>query len=205
MTKDIKELIAEIRALANKEGINTIGLSMLHNNPDFSSNDLNHHFNNDEDLVTLLLEHERREFEDIFTDNDFNDNYDAIEILLIVSKEIAGNFYNLSPSITHGYQEKYPEIFSDHMQKRIDFIFDKIQINLEKGIQEGLYRNDVSIELVARRYISRLLDLHDPGNFPPEDFSFATVFMQMFDSFLISIATEKGTKHYDIMKRNIDI
>ena len=89
------------------------------------------------------------------------------------------------------------------MKKRIDFIYGKIQVNLHKGIQEELYRDDVSIELVARRYISRLLDLHEPDNFPPEEFSFDTLFMQMFDNFVKSIATKKGLKHYNKKRKSI--
>ena len=68
-----------------------------------------------------------------------------------------------------------------------------------------MYRDDVSIELVARRYISRLLDLHDPENFPPKDFSFTTLFMQMFDSFVMSIATDKGIKHYNKKRKTIKL
>jgi hypothetical protein len=66
----------------------------------------------------------------------------------------------------------------------------------------GFYRNDVSTELVARRYISRLLDLHDPDNFPPEEFSFLKLFDQMFESFVKSIATEEGLAHYEKKKKS---
>ena len=51
----------------------------------------------------------------------------------------------------------------------------KIFFNIQRGIWQGLYRDDVSTELVARRYISRLIDLHNPDNFPPEEFSFLLV------------------------------
>lgn len=196
MTKELSLFIDSIRALANKEGISAISLERLRIHPDFSNDLLDKHFESDEVLVKCILESERYKFEIIFVDHDFEGYYDAIDILFTVSKEMAGKFYNLSPSVTHSYKELYPGIYEDHLKKRVDFIYGKIQVNLQKGIREGLYRDDVSIELVARRYISRLLDLHDPENFPPEDFSFETLFMQMFDSFVTSIATRKGEKHY---------
>ena len=205
MTKEIKDLITRIRTLANTEGIDNVELSKLIANSNFSIDELNKHFSCEEDLVKFILDFERKEFEDIFTENNFSVNNDAIDILLTVSKEIAGKYYNLTPSITYGYQKKHPVIYSDHMQKRIDFIFEKIKINLEKGIQQGLYRDDVSTELVARRYISRLLDLHDPHNFPPENFSFTTIFMQMFDNFVLSIVTARGTDHYQEKRKTIKL
>jgi len=205
MTEKLNLLVDRIRALANNKGIKAVTLKRLKENPDFSNEVLSNYFKSDEELVEYILENERSKFEVIFVDHDFEGYYDAIDILFTVSKEMAGKFYNLSPSVTHRYVDLYPEVYEAHLNKRIDFIFEKIQVNLQKGIQEGLYRNDVSIELVARRYISRLLDLHDPTNFPPEEFSFTTLFMQMFDSFVLSIATDKGIKHYNEKRKTIKL
>lgn len=205
MTKELSSFIDNIRALANEEGLSAITLDKLYENPDFSNELLAKHFDNNETLVKYILESERYKFEEIFVDHDFDGYFDAIDIIFTVSKEMAAKFYNLSPSVTYGYKEQYPEVYEDHLQKRIDFIYGKIQVNLHKGISEGMYRYDVSIELVARRYISRLLDLHDPENFPPEDFSFTTLFMQMFDSFVMSIATDKGIKYYNKKRKSIKL
>ncbi len=205
MTKELSLIIDSIRTLANDKGIESITLKKLRKNAKFSNDLLTKHFVNDEVLVKYILESERNKFEVIFIDHDFDGYFDAIDILFTVSKEMAGKFYNLSPSITHSYKIKFPETYDDHLSKRIDFIYGKIQVNIQKGIQEGLYRDDVSIELVARRYISRLLDLHDPENFPPEDFSFTTLFMQMFDSFILSIATKKGIKSYNEKRKTIKL
>ncbi|MBC8321030.1 MAG: hypothetical protein H8E34_09935 [Bacteroidetes bacterium] len=201
MTKELSLLVDSIRALANDKGIEAVTLEKLYKNPDFSNELLSKHFKNNDALVKNILESERNKFEVIFVDHNFDGYFDAIDILFTVSKEMAGKFYNLSPSVTHKYKGLYPEIYEDHLKKRVDFIYMKIQVNLQKGIQEGLYRDDVSIELVARRYISRLLDLHNPENFPPEEFSFSTLFMQMFDSFVTSIATDKGIKYYNEKKK----
>lgn len=205
MTKELSLFIDSIRALANKEGIGAVTLEKLYANPDFSDALLKKYFENDEVLVKCILENERKKFEVIFVDHDFEGYYDAIDILFTVCKEMAGKFYNLSPSITYKYKDLYPDIFEAHLKKRVDFIYGKIQVNLQKGIREGLYRDDVSIELVARRYVSRLLDLHDPENFPPEEFSFSTLFMQMFDNFVTSIATEKGIVYYEEKRRSIKL
>ena len=203
MTKELSVFIDSIRELANNEGIGAVTLEKLLEHPDFSNSLLNRYFKNNDDLVRCILESERAKFEDIFVQHDFDGYFDAIDILFTVSKEMASKFYNLSPSITHEYKDLYPEIYDDHLKKRIDFIYGKIQVNMQKGIYQELYRDDVSIELVARRYISRLLDLHDPENFPPEEFNFNTLFLQMFESFVTSIATEKGLKYYQEKKNSI--
>ena len=201
MNEEQKLLLNSIRDLANKEGIESITIEKLHGNPDFSSTILEKYYPDEKDLVRDILTEERKMFEVIFEDHNFDGYNDAIDILFTVVKEMASKFYNLSPSVTLQYKDIYPKVYQKHLDERADFIFRKIQVNLQKGIYEGMYRDDVSIELVARRYISRLMDLQDPDSFPVENFSINTMFIQMFESFVDSIATEKGMAYFDEKKR----
>lgn len=195
-------LLQTIRDIANKKGVAEISLKKLLYNTSIPNNLLNKYYKKDIDLVKDILTEERKKFEEIFVDHDFDGYYDAIDILFTVSKEMAGKFFSLSPSVTYEWKDVYPEVYQEHIQKRIDFIYMKINVNLQKGIISGFYRNDVSTELVARRYISRLLDMHDPDNFPPEEFSFLKLFDQMFESFVKSIATDEGLAHYEKKKKS---
>ncbi len=201
MNEDLKTIISQIRTIANSDGIEAISLRKLRQNPVVSNDTIDKYFKNDEMLVEAILEDERKKFEEIFVDHDFDGYYDAIDILFTVVKEMASKFYSLSPSVTHKYEELHPEIFEKHIEERINFIFNKIQINLSKGISQGMYRDDVSIELVARLYIRRLIDLHNIENFPPEDFSLNTMFEQMFENFVRSVATQEGLTYFEKKKK----
>lgn len=201
MNQEEITLIGKIRAVANENGTEAISLRNLYLNPDFPNELLDKYFSNEDVLVEKILEDERRKFEEIFIDHDFDGYYDAIDILFTVWKEMLSKFYNLSPSVTHKYERDFPEVYKKHIEERINFIFGKIQINFQKGISQGMYRDDVSVELVARVYIRRLLDLHNVENFPPEKFSFDTLFTQMFDSFVKSVATEDGMTYYEKKKK----
>lgn len=50
----------------------------------------------------------------------------------------------------------FPDIFEEHMQMRSDFIYEKIKINIEKGMEQGMYKKDISSEMIARMYIAKL-------------------------------------------------
>ena len=150
----------------------------------------------EEELVEKVLESERTNFEVIFEDYDF-EGVNAIDILITVSKEMAGKFKYLSPSFTFALKNQYPEIYQKHFEYRREFIYDKIKINLYKGISQGMYRDDLPIELIARLYLSRLIDIHNPDFFPPNEFSFETLFNVMFDSFVRSIATPEGLAYFE--------
>jgi len=160
------------------------------------------HFTGKQDLVEKLLEQERRNFEVIFETNNF-DGVNSIDVLLIVSKEVSDRFWDISPSMTFDLKKYYPETYNRHIEERIEFIFSQIQLNLKKGIKLGMYRNDLSIELISRIYIRRLMDIHNPEFFPPEKFSFNILFDVMFDNFIRGIATEEGIRHYEEEKSKL--
>jgi AcrR family transcriptional regulator len=161
------------------------------------------HFSSKTELVSQLLEQERKSFEIIFERYNF-EGVNALDILLTVSKEIGERFRDISPSMTFDLKKYYPEIYHHHVNERIEFIFNKIQINLQKGITQGIYRDDLSVELVARLYIRRLMDLHNPEFFPADKFSFQTLFDVMFDNFIRGIANPSGIAYYEQQKKNLN-
>jgi hypothetical protein len=155
----------------------------------------------EEELVEKVLEFERHGFEEIFKIHDF-EGVNAIDILLIVSKELAEKYTDITPSVTFVLKQHFPDIYQKHFMQRRDFIYEKIQINLFKGISQGMYRDDLSIELVARLYLSRLIDLHNPDFFPAEKFSFEMLFNVMFENFIRGIAKPEGLAYFEKKRRN---
>lgn len=151
-------------------------------------------------LVTQLLAHERAAFEEIFLENDF-DNMNAIDILLIVSQEISNKFHYLSPSTTLGLKKQFPQVYEKHIEERLVFVYDKIKINIEKGIEQNVYKKDISVEMKARLYVSKLNEIHDPEIYPASDFTFSTVFSRLIKDFICTNATEEGIRYYKQRKQ----
>ena len=202
MDDQMQDIIIRVRELALKYGIKDISLAQITQKLNISPIKMQKYFKNESDLVKKVLEFERDSFKTIFDEYNFAD-VNAIDILLTVSKEIATRFTSLTPSISVELKKYYPEIYQRHFELRIEFIFEKIKINIEKGIRQGMYRDDLSIELIARLYISRLIDLHNPAFFPPDKFSFATLFEVMFENFIRGICNSEGIKYYKKQKKSM--
>ncbi len=201
--KSENDILERVRELFFKYGVRSISMDDICRDLGVSKKKLYVHFKSKHDLVVRLLELERQSFEIIFDTYNF-EGVNAIDILLTVSKEVGDRFWDVSPSMTFDLKKYYPEVYHTHVEERIDFIFQKIKINLEKGINQGVYRDDLSIELVARLYIRRLMDLHNPEFFPADKFSFQTLFDVMFDNFIRGIANDKGMEYYDKQKRKVN-
>ncbi|NCC73719.1 MAG: hypothetical protein EOM06_10010 [Sphingobacteriia bacterium] len=203
MDEQLKTILSRIRKLALEEGIENISIQTICNRLSICHEDLFKLIRNENDLAAKVLEFERESFMAIFDEYNF-EGMNAIDILMIVSKEIASRYYDVTPAISRSLKQLYPDIYQDHFQKRVDFIFGKIQINLKKGIDQGMYRPDLSIELVARLYLSRLIDIHNEDIFPPNQFNFQTLFKVLFDNFVRSVATPNGLNYFETKIKKID-
>ncbi len=196
MDEHFLELLKEIRYTARNKKLKDFSFAEIAANTGIPVEQLKSYVNSHEELVEKILEIERQKFEEIFKVHDF-EGVNAIDILLIVSKEVAKYYILVTPSITLQLKEKFPKIYQEHFDKRLEFIYNKIQINLTKGIAQGMYREDLSIELLARLYMSRLIDMHNPDLFPPEKFSFETLFALMFEDLVRSIAKPEGIAYFE--------
>lgn len=203
MDKTFILIIEKVRKLLLQEGVEGISFEKLEL-VGLSKVDFSKYVDSKEDLVEKILEFERNSFVEIFLDCDF-EGQNAIDILFAVSQEINDRFENLSPAVTRELQNYFPEIYEKHMKERRAFIFDKIQINVEKGINQGMYRNDLSPEIVGRMYLSKLEDMHDPELYPPARFKFGTIYNTMIDSFIKSITTEDGLNYYRHRKQLLSV
>jgi hypothetical protein len=152
-------------------------------------------FGNEKGLVEEVLNFEQQNLENIFSEFDFTDT-NAIDDLLIVSKEISNKAVYILPSITFDLRSDYPEVRQKFVDKRVNFVSAKIKSNFEFGIKQGMYRPDLSAELISRIYISRLMDLQNPDYFP-NSFSFPVLFDVMFDTFIRGICSEEGKRYYE--------
>ncbi|MGA2823371.1 MAG: TetR/AcrR family transcriptional regulator [Bacteroidales bacterium] len=203
MDSNFTDVLERVRELFFKYGVRSVSMDDICRDLGISKKKLYQLFSSKNELVEKLLELERENFEIIFDTYNF-EGVNAIDILLTVSKEVGERFRDVSPSMTFDLKKYYPDIYRKHIDERINFIFKKIQINLEKGINQGVYRDDLSVELVARLYIRRLIDLHNPEFFPADKFSFQTLFEAMFDNFIRGIANAKGNEYYEKQKRKVN-
>lgn len=187
-------LVEKLRTYISRYGINdfnpehlaTVGVSL---------EELKENFTDRRDIVKAILEHERNCFAEIFKQYDFN-GWNAIDIMLIISNEINERFFNISPSVTIMLSQAFPDIFEPHQEERSNFIYEKIKINIEKGMEQGMYKKDISSEMIARMYIAKLNDIHNPEIYPPEGFTFATIFTTLIDDVLKNITNEEGWNYY---------
>jgi len=196
MDEQFKSILRDIRELSIRRGIKNLTIEEICRELDLPVKTLYNHVSTETELVVMILNQERKNLQEIFEKYPYNGE-NAIDLLLSVGKEISAQFSDITLTISMELHRYFPEIYHHHLELRTQYIFQKIKNNLEHGIRQGVYRSDLSTELLARLYISRLIDLHNPILFPPEEFSFNIVFDVMIDNFIRGIATDEGIAYYE--------
>jgi len=126
-------------------------------------------------------------------------NLNAIDMLLQISQYLK-NHRELHYVNFQGCEEGLKRFYTEDLSRRITFASGKMARNFALGQQQKLYRNDISSEIVARSYAKRVLDLHNPKIFPPQELSHRLIYLFMFESVIRSLSTPCGIKYFEKLR-----
>jgi AcrR family transcriptional regulator len=119
----------------------------------------------------------------------------AIEELMIFSEMLGQKLQQMNPSVHYDLEKYYPEAWSMFTAHKEDFILGCVQQNIERGMKEGIYRDNVNAEIVSKLYIQKIDCVFDPAVFPVGKFTFYQVHLELMRYHVRGIANEKGMEY----------
>ena len=94
-------------------------------------------------------------------------------------------------------QKYYPKIFASLKQKQFEFMQECIKENLSRGIDQGLFRENIDIDFIARIYFNGMTGIKDLELFPLEKFSMNSLMNYYLEYHLRGICTTKGIQELE--------
>lgn len=156
-----------------------------------SKKTLYQHFPDKGDLVHATMAYQIARITEHGQDAFDNDN-SPIEQFIQIGNTQCREMQHINPVLFYDLRKYYPksmELFEDHKRK---FIREKILENLRRGIQTGLYRDDIIPELIAEYYIHLITLITSGMNDYINSLDFSTVLKQLLLYNLNGITTQKG-------------
>lgn len=115
-----------------------------------------------------------------------------IEELFAIKDFVMHNLKNESTSPIYQLQKYYPQIHKTLMSRQFDKMGTCVVDNLKKGMEQGLFRSGINVELIARFYFAGMSSIKDAELFNPIQFSTKEVQEAYLEYHLRGISTSKG-------------
>jgi DNA-binding XRE family transcriptional regulator len=191
MNDDLKNILSKVRELYMKYGIKSITMDDVAEELGISKKTLYQYVTDKDDLVGKFIENEI-ELRMKGICNCFRLGFNAIEELFEISLFMNKLMREQNPATEHDLKKYYPQHFQKVVKTRREGMFKYILLNLKKGKEEGLYRDDMDEEIIAKLYLSRAESININDLYTVEEFTSIKIFIELLIYHVRGIATEKG-------------
>lgn len=199
-----RKIADRTREIFMKYGIRSVSMDDISRELGMSKKTLYQHVLNKSDLVNRVLQFSHDEFEQKIR-SIVTKEHNAIDDLLEISLITGEHMKEVNISVAFDLQKYYPEIYRKFLEKKRTIVSKYLKENIEKGIRENIYRSDLNIELIAKLYVQKIEDLHDPNFFEKGNITFTEVFQVMFENHIRGIANEKGINYFEERKKTLKL
>ncbi|HWJ26668.1 MAG TPA: TetR/AcrR family transcriptional regulator [Flavisolibacter sp.] len=101
---------------------------------------------------------------------------------------------SMNPSVLFDLQKYHPTANQKFLDFKNQFLYKMLVSNLQRGVEQGLYRDDVDIDIIARYRLYSVMLSFNPDVFPSNKGNLVRIEQQLQEHFLNGLATPKGQK-----------
>jgi len=195
MLEQIKELFFEF-------GIKNLNMDDISRKLGISKKTLYRFVKSKEDLIFRLFEYEQTKWVEVSTEIGLQ-KVNAIEKLFKVSMMVFEEMKRFNPMVLFEFRKYYEPLFNEHHAQKFAHVSKLMKLNLNQGIEEGMYRRDVNIDAVVAIYMNYLVETHSSEMCKAVDLSFDELFKVMFENHIRAISTPAGVEYFECRKKEI--
>jgi AcrR family transcriptional regulator len=116
----------------------------------------------------------------------------AIEELYEIKKYVMSHLNDEKSSPQYQLMKYYPKIHKNLKLLQFDKMHKCILLNVERGLEQGLFRDNINPEFVARIYFTGLNSIKDQNMFPLNQFPIGKLMDSFLEYHIRGIVTPKG-------------
>jgi AcrR family transcriptional regulator len=186
-----ERILAAAKDLFWKYGVKSITMDDICKELGMSKKTIYQYFKDKDQVVLQIAKEEfavrRKECDEITAESK-----NAIHEIILMMKQMGEMFSRMNAKLFYDLQKYHPDAWKLFNEFKENFILQSIERNLMRGIEEGLYRPELNIRIIAKLRAYQVEMAFNPGIFPPDKYSIIDVQLQMIDHFLHGVATIKG-------------
>lgn len=176
-----------------KYGIRSVSMDDISRKLGMSKKTLYAHFSKKAELVksvSLAFIEKDKEALRVIHEN----SRDAIDELVLMARYVLSILREVPQTVLYDmkkYHRSCWNLFDNFHQK---FIYQTIYDNIERGIAEGYYREEVNPDILARLYVGKSLWISDETLFPANSYNMGELYFEFIIYHIHGLASSKGVK-----------
>jgi len=148
----------------------------------------------DKDEIVEKLTEEQINFNVNCMEDICNSTKDPIHEVMESAKYMSSVFTKINPVFFYDLKRYYPNAWEKFNQFKEKHMMRILERNLKRGLESGIYRADLNVNLMARYRVAQFDLGLDPNVFPLDKMTLAEIQIQLLEHFLYGITTVKGHK-----------
>lgn len=191
-----QQLARTARDMFKRLGIKSVSMDDIAREMGVSKKTIYGEVANKEELIQLVMEEGNREDIEQLTENR-EQSLDAIDEFLRNSRFFIRQMRSISPATLRDLQKYYPAIWKNVVQNHHQEFSKSLVVNLERGLEEGIYRDDLDSGIIARLYGSMMMSVVDTSIFPAQERPLSEIISQLSRYHFHGIVNQFGRDRLD--------
>jgi AcrR family transcriptional regulator len=203
MNEELSNILQRVHTLYRKYGIKSVTMDDVSRELGISKKTLYQYVRDKDELVRKVIELEISTRHDYMHDS-CKENLNAIEELTEIARCIGYMLKEYSAVTEYDLRKYYPDLYVRMREVRREQMYRFIQDNLIKGKKEGLYRENLNVDILSRLSVSYIDSMFESEVITLTEFLDQHFFFEYLVYHLRGIANEKGLQVLEIQLRNLE-
>jgi len=188
-----QRIIEEAARMFRTYGIRTVTMDMLANQMSISKRTIYEVFSDKEELLEGVIEWMAEKQQETMTAV-LSESDNVVEAIFRMLDLMQEHFNRMSPAFLLDMKRFHNKVMEmQEGREGIPYMNSNAEI-LNRGIEEGVFRNDINVELTNKCMFEVARISSDQQVFPPESFRSGEVIRNFYVNFLRGLCTPKGLK-----------
>jgi len=179
--------------LVMQYGIRSVSMDDIASNLGMSKKTIYLYYKDKDELIDSVVE-EVIHSNQCQCNNDRDNADNAVHEIFQVMEMMTEMFKTMNPSILFDMQKYHPVAYQRFQKHRNDYLYNVCRQNLERGIEEGLYRPEINIEIMARYRVETMLTSFNPEFQRNVKLGLIEIEKEIIIHYLFGLVSSKGYK-----------
>lgn len=188
-----ERILLKAHELFNKYGIRSVTMDEIATQIGMSKKTIYQSFANKDELVDAII-HDHITKNQLRCEGDTIEAKNAIHQVFLTMDMVQEMHQEINPSTFNDLQKFHPSTFKKLNDFKDMYLYKIIRDNLEWGIKDGLYREDLNLDIIIKLRLHTMFLPFNQDLFPMGKYNFVDVEIHILEHFLYGLATPKAQK-----------